>query len=344
MRDWLSGVWYGDGAGKALLLPLTGLFRTLVALRRGLYGRGILHSHRLPVPVVVVGNLSVGGTGKTPLVLWLGRTLRHLGLRAGIVSRGYGGKAKSWPQIVDADSDPVLVGDEPVLLAARSGCPVVVGPDRVAAAKCLLTHGVDLVISDDGLQHYRLRRDVEIVVVDGSRGLGNRACLPAGPLREPAARLETIDYLVINGEGPLPDFCAELRVPVLQMRLAAGRVVRLVGGASKALADFSGRTVHAVAGIGNPDRFFALLGAAGIEYIPHPHPDHAVLTASDVAFDDGHPVLMTEKDAVKCSSFATEACWAVPVEVKFVQGQIDGMLSRIKAIVVEGRAGPAAGE
>lgn len=337
MEDWLSGVWYGNGAGKVLLLPLSGLFRLVTFLRRHLYSRGILRSYRLPVPVVVVGNLSVGGTGKTPLVLWLAMALRHLGLRPGIVSRGYGGKAQSWPQTVTTDSDPALVGDEPVLLAARSGCPVVVGPDRVAAATRLLKRDVDLILSDDGLQHYRLIRDVEIVVVDASRGLGNGACLPAGPLREPIGRLGSVDYLVINGEGPLPDGCADAGIPVLHMRMTAGPVLPLLGGAARTLSDFAGVKVHALAGIGNPDRFFALLAAAGIEYIPHPHPDHAELTASEVTFDDDYPVLMTEKDAVKCAGFATEECWSVPVDLIFVRGPVDALLTRIRSTAGEER-------
>lgn len=335
MKDWLLGVWYRERAGKAILLPLSGLFRLLVSLRRTLYRRGVLRSYRLPVPVVVVGNLSVGGTGKTPLVLWLARTLKHLGLRPGIVSRGYGGKARSWPQTVTADSDPTLVGDEPVVLAARSGCPVVVGPDRVGAAMRLLKRDVDLILSDDGLQHYRLMRDVEVVVVDATRGLGNRACLPAGPLREPVARLGSVDYVVINGEGLLPDGCLNAEVPVLQMRMAAGPVLPLLGGEARTLGDFSGEKVHALAGIGNPDRFFTLLAGAGIDYIPHPHPDHARLTASDVNFADGQPVLMTEKDAVKCVSFATEACWCVRVEASFMCGPVDGLLSRIRSATGE---------
>jgi tetraacyldisaccharide 4'-kinase len=271
------------------------------------YGVGLFETTRLQVPVVVVGNITVGGTGKTPLVSWLAGHLRQAGYRPGIVSRGYGGNAKTWPRAVTPDSDPAEVGDEPVLLARRAGCPVVVGPDRVADARMLLSeHDCDLIIADDGLQHLALGRDLEIAVVDGMRRLGNGRCLPAGPLREPAARLAGVDFQVCNGSPQGEE---------LGMQLSGGRLHRV--GEDDIVADpagLAGAPVHAVAGIGNPARFFADLRGLGLEVIEHPFPDHHTYVAADIAFGDGRPVIMTEKDAVKCVAFAGPVHWYLPVQ------------------------------
>jgi tetraacyldisaccharide 4''-kinase len=301
----LDHYWYSLNPVALLLLPLSWLFCTLVALRRMAYRHGWLPSERLPVPVVVVGNITVGGSGKTPLVIWLAQWLQRQGYRPGIISRGYGGLAAQWPQPVTADADPRLVGDEPVLIAQRSGCPMAVGPDRVAAGRLLLQqHDCNIIISDDGLQHYRLARDVEIAVVDGARRLGNGFCLPAGPLREAPARLGSIDLQVGNGAAEAGEF-----LMTLQPQLA----VQLHGGARQPLEQFRGRRVHAVAGIGNPVRFFQLLRDHGISVIEHPFPDHYRYSVADVQFGDGLPVLMTEKDGVKCRAYGDEHLWAVAV-------------------------------
>jgi tetraacyldisaccharide 4'-kinase len=299
LHDWLERGWYGRRS-RAALAPLGWLFGGVAGLRRLAYRRGWFHAHRVPRPVIVVGNLTVGGAGKTPLTVWLARALQQRGLRVGIVSRGYGGTAAG-PVRVTPASDPDEVGDEPVLIAARTGAPVVVARDRVAGARLLATE-VDVLLADDGLQHYRLDRDLELVVVDGRRGFGNGRLLPAGPLREPRARAAEAAAYVVNGgdggEAGLPD-----GPPVLRMRLAPGEVVAVAGGARTALAAWAGRRVHAVAGIGDPARFFRTLESAGLQVVPHAFPDHARLRPSDLEFGDDAAVLMTEKDAVKCRAF-----------------------------------------
>jgi tetraacyldisaccharide 4'-kinase len=264
----------------------------------------------MPVPVIVVGNLTVGGTGKTPLVLWLVEFLRSHGYRPGIVSRGYGSRASA-PQAVANASDPMLVGDEPVLLAQRAQCPVWVGTRRADTARALLTArpDCDVIISDDGLQHYALRRDVELVVVDGDRGFGNRMLLPAGPLRESLSRLKSVDAVVING--------GKTRPGEFSMRLA-GDVFRNLGDgkATAQAADFLGKRVHAVAGIGNPGRFFAHLRQLGLDVVEHAFPDHHAFQPQELQFADADAILMTEKDAVKCTAFAPDNCWALAVNAE----------------------------
>lgn len=301
--------WYANSPVSLLLAPLGWLFCAVAALRRRAYRTGLLSVHRMPVPVIVIGNITVGGTGKTPLVAWLARFLIGAGYTPGIVSRGYGGKVGNWPQPVAADSDPALVGDEAVLLARRSGCAVVVGPDRVAAARVLLEHSpCDVILSDDGLQHYRLGRDVEIAVIDGVRGFGNGRCLPAGPLREPPERLREVDLVVVNGTAGEGQYSMRLIEQVPRDVMDAG--------ASRPLADFQGTRVHAVAGIGHPERFFKRLRALGLRIVEHPFPDHHAYSPADLDFGDGEPVLMTEKDAVKCRRFARPHLWYVPVEAQ----------------------------
>jgi tetraacyldisaccharide 4'-kinase len=302
LQAWLERAWYGRAAGAFLLLPLGWLFGAIVGLRRLAYARGLFHSHRVPRPVIVVGNLTAGGSGKTPLTVWLAAALHARGLRVGIVSRGYGGTAQG-PVCVTAESDPALVGDEPVLIARRTPATVVVARDRVAAAARLVPD-VDVILADDGLQHYRLARDREFVVVDGRRGLGNGRLLPAGPLREPRSRGAAADAYVVNGGGEGATARLAAGPPVVRMRLAPGDVVALADGSRVPLAAWAGRRVHAVAGIGDPERFFATLRAAGLDVVPHPFPDHARFAAADLAFGDDAPVLMTEKDAVKCAAFA----------------------------------------
>jgi len=320
-------LWYGDGflarALSALLAPLGWLYCAVAALRAIAYRRGWFNAESVGVPVVVVGNLTVGGTGKTPLVLWLVEHLRGRGLRPGVAMRGYGGKRQGPPLLVQADSDPFEFGDEPVLLAGRTGCPVVVGPDRVAAARLLaLQHGCDIVVTDDGLQHYRLRRDGEILLVDGMRGFGNGRCLPAGPLREPRGRAARADLIVVNvgdgsGDGGVDRRGAGGDLGAMRMTLVPGAAVNLYhAGERRALAAFRGERVTAIAGIGNPERFFAMLRNLGLDTVTRAFPDHHRYTGSDLARLPHGPILMTEKDAVKCRAWAAAEHWSVPVQAR----------------------------
>lgn len=307
LHRWLKRRWYESPHPIAWLLPLSWLFGAVVVLRRAwLRAR----ARSLPVPVVVIGNLSVGGSGKTPLVLWTVAALREAGFRPGVISRGYGGRAAAYPMRVDAHSDPSHCGDEALLIARRGGCPVAVAPDRLAAADLLLAEGVDVLVSDDGLQQYRLSRQLEICVVDSARGLGNRALLPAGPLREAPARLGQVSAVVVNGSALawLPH--------ALRMRLQGSEAVRLSDGLRRPLSQFADQCVHAVAGIGDPARFFAMLAGAGLSLSPHAFADHHVYRASDLDFGDQAPLLMTEKDAVKCEGFAKPWHWFVPVSAE----------------------------
>lgn len=306
--NFVEQVWYGRHPLVYLLKPLSGLFRLVVAVRRWCYRVGCLPSTKLAVPVVIVGNLSVGGTGKTPLLVFLAGLLKAQGYNPGIISRGYGGQGEVAPQTVTAASEVSAVGDEALLLQRRSGCPVVVGRKRVQAVLHLLReHQCDVVLADDGLQHYALVRDIEIAVVDGSRGFGNGCCLPAGPLREPLTRLAEVDFVVVNGQFSLPGS--------FTMQVVATHAVNLKTGELRVLSSFTGQACHALAGIGNPQRFFNLLIEQGIQFTAHKFPDHHVFSAAELDFNDQLMVLMTEKDAVKCSSLANEQHWYVPITI-----------------------------
>ncbi|MEQ8483561.1 MAG: lipid A export permease/ATP-binding protein MsbA [Pseudomonadales bacterium] len=313
LRGWYDGAWWAP-----LLAPLAWLFRRAAARRRRAYQLGRRTPWRAPVPVIVVGNIAVGGTGKTPLVVWLARTLKSAGFRPGIVSRGYGGKRGREPLTVTAATDPEQGGDEAVLLAQRTGCPVVVCGDRPAAVRQLLTeHGCDLVIADDGLQHYALARDLEIAVVDGARGLGNGRCLPAGPLREPPARLGEVDLVVVN--GPSERDWTELASRVCSMTVVPRDFVRLHDGERVDATEFAQRSprVHAVAGVGNPARFAVTLQQLGITTDLHPYPDHHRFTGAELDFDDDWPVVCTEKDAVKLRRLPSppSRAWYLEIDV-----------------------------
>ena len=331
VQSWLNEIWYERAAPPWWLLPLSLTYGAVAGSRRYLYARSLRKSIRVSLPVIVVGNLSVGGTGKTPLVCWLVARLSDLGFKPGVVTRGYGGSSASVRLVVSSD-DPGVVGDESILLARRSGVPVAIGRDRPAASQLLVNAGCDVIVSDDGLQHYALARDCEIVVIDGDRLFGNGRLLPAGPLRETRARLAAADAVVVNGGRALLD-------GALSMRLEAKRALSLVGGAVKPLDEFAGRWVHAVAGIGNPQRFFNMLRARGIEVTGHPLPDHARLQASDISFADGRPVLMTEKDAVKCAPIAGPQHWYVPVTANFAGAQSDALLKIVTQAIQKRIAG-----
>ncbi len=309
LARWFQDAWYKEMYVSTWIMPFSLIYVDFVRLRRFLYRTRILKSRALPVPVVVVGNITVGGTGKTPLVIWLANLLREQGLKPGVISRGYGGATKEKPVVVRADSDPDQVGDEPLLIVRHTGCPMVVCADRVAAGRRLLQlNDCDVVICDDGLQHYALRRDVEIAVIDGQRRFGNGYCLPAGPLREPIERLREVDLVIVNGEAT--------EEGEYSMRFEGGQAVNLKTGEAVELAQFKGKDCHAVAGIGNPRRFFDLLKAAGLQVRAHAFPDHHRFETDDIDFKGDAPVLMTEKDAVKCQSFASDRHWCVPIRAE----------------------------
>lgn len=320
LRQTVTRAWYGDAAWPVLLSPLAWLYGLAVRLRRLAYRRGWLRTTRVAAPVIVIGNLTVGGTGKTPLAAAVALRLRERGLRPGLAARGYGGRARRGPSWVTPDSDPREAGDEPVLLARATGCPVAVAPRRADAAELLIGEGVDVVVCDDGLQHYALARDLEIAVVDAARGYGNGRLLPAGPLREPQARLAEVDLALRQGPGEDFELAPQALRPVTG------------GDARQPLSVFAGRRVHAVAGIGDPERFFAGLRAAGLSVLAHPFPDHHVYHGADILFEDQIPVLMTEKDAVKCARFADERHWYLPVEARLsavARTALDDLLDRL---------------
>lgn len=319
--DTLESAWYAGAPSPWWTWPLMMLYSGVVRLRGWLYRSGVLRSVRLPVPVVVIGNLSVGGTGKTPLTIAVVEALRARGYRPGVVSRGHGGSQRE-PLLLDDVPDPARVGDEPCLIHA-GGVPVAVGRDRPAAARLLLDADCNVLVADDGLQHYGLARDVEICVIDGARRFGNRRLLPAGPLREPMGRLQRVDLRVCNGG------VAETGEYLMQLR--GGNVVALDDGRRQTLASFSGQRAHAVAAIGNPQRFFDSLRVAGIDVIEHAFADHHQFAAADLAFADELPVLMTDKDAVKCQRFAQPHWWRVPVRAELPSAFVDALVQRIEA-------------
>ena len=302
--DRLQRAWYRGHPLLGLLTPLEALYRRVATARRQRFLAGGADSYRAPVPVIVVGNITVGGTGKTPLILWLIEHCRSRGLKVGVVSRGYGAKPLSLPWRVMPDQSAAEAGDEPLLIVQRTGVPLMIDPDRARAVRALLeSESLDLILSDDGLQHYRLARDLELVLIDAARGLGNRRCLPAGPLREPVERLQSVDAVLLNGasEDSTTGYAFGLRPSAL---------IELSSGATWPLNHFPvGQRLHAVAGIGNPQRFFATLEALHWCPIPHPFADHAAYSREQLDFSPALPLVMTEKDAVKCRAFAPPG-WA----------------------------------
>lgn len=315
LEHYFTRIWYQQSDPPILLKALSVVYQTLVTLRRKSYQLGLLKSTSVNVPVIIVGNLSVGGTGKTPLTLWLATFLRTLGYQPGVISRGYGGKLSTRDQatLVTADTDPLLYGDEAVLIAARADCPVVVCQCRVIAAQHLLSIShCDIIISDDGLQHLALKRDIEILVIDGERQFGNRHCLPAGPLREPISRIHHADFLICNGSN----FANATR-----MTMVGNTITNLINqDLRQPLGSLINKPLHVIAGIGNPQRFFQTLKQAGLNFDTRIFPDHHHYCADDLEFDDDYPVLMTEKDAVKCYHLAHKNTWMLPVDAQLDSG------------------------
>jgi tetraacyldisaccharide 4'-kinase len=327
-HSWLNAIWYGATPPPLWLRLLSRVYGVVSGLRRLAYATHLARASQLPCPVIVVGNLTAGGTGKTPLVCWLAGQLTELGHKPGIVSRGYGGSSRR-ARLVHESDQPALVGDEAILLARRCHVPVATGRNRSEAARLLIYAGCNVVVSDDGLQHYALARNCEIVVIDGDRRFGNGRLLPAGPLREAPTRLKQASAVVFNG-GDAPGEAG------LRMRLLATNAVAMKFGTAKPLREFSAQPVHAVAAIGNPQRFFATLRAAGLTVIEHPLPDHARLKIDDISFEDDLAVLMTEKDAVKCREISGPHHWYVPVSVVFAPGDAEKLRAIAAKSIEEG--------
>jgi tetraacyldisaccharide 4'-kinase len=324
LTRWLEDAWYKEMYISVWFMPISMIYVDVMRFRRFLYRVGIKKSSRLPVPVIIVGNLTVGGTGKTPLVIWLVAFLKQQGYKPGVISRGYAGSSSQTPQAVTVDSNPALVGDEPLVLARRCACPLVIGVNRPAAATQLLANNdCDIIISDDGLQHYALQRDIEIVVIDGERRFGNGYCLPVGPLREPPERVNTVDLVVVNSPKELLD-------GEFAMQYQGDSLINLQNGERKSLAEFVGKQCHALAGIGNPSRFFTQLAAAGLNCETQAFPDHHAFSADDVKFSDDKPVIMTEKDAVKCTGFAQPHFWYLPVDAVLPETYSEQLLTLLK--------------
>jgi tetraacyldisaccharide 4'-kinase len=347
--------WYKRGFLCYLLSPVAGLYRIIIFIRR-LLKKAV----KFKVPIIVVGNITVGGTGKTPLVIWLADFLQKQGLNPGIVSRGYGAHSNSYPCLINENSNVKQVGDEAILISRRTHCPMVIAPNRVAAVEKLLAiNKCDVIISDDGLQHYALARDIEIALIDG---FGNGFCLPAGPLREPKKRLQQVDLIVQNGEDMqlkgasknchpresedpekpcnywIPAFAGMTRRRenvIFRGALKINNIYNLKNPKlNKPISEFSNTTVHAVAGIGNPQKFFNMLRGFNIKVIAHPFPDHHNFTPHDLWFRDDLPILMTEKDAVKCSDFTDNKYWCVTVQAKFDDKFINKLLSKLKHYMI----------
>lgn len=303
-----------------LLAPLAGVYRIFAQAKALAYRNQLLAAKRFSVPVIVVGNLTVGGAGKTPLVIALAKSLQQRGYRPGIVSRGYGSKSNIFPLLINENSSVLEAGDEPLLIAKHTKMPVVIDPNRPRAVEYLLANDdVNVVLTDDGLQHYRLARDVELVVVDGDRRFGNQFCLPAGPLREPMSRLQQVDFVIINGAARLGEE---------RMQLLTNGFARVANMAVD--IPLAPQRVHAVAGIGNPQRFFASLRQQGFEVIAHPFPDHHWFSEQELAFADDLPVIMTEKDAVKCQGFANQNLFVSKINATISDTFVMNLINLIK--------------
>jgi len=311
----LLKAWYQGSKWLYLLYPLAALFTWLANRRRK---RLSTQAHGFDVPVVVVGNIAVGGTGKTPIIIALAVHLKERGLKPAIISRGYGAKAPHYPYLVTVDSPPSMVGDEPLLICRESGCPVMIGADRPKSVAALIEQtGCNVILSDDGMQHYQLARQWEVCVMDGARGIGNGMCLPAGPLREPVSRLQEVDCIIVNGENRVGIDVGQ--TPQYTMTLTPEAWYPVAPSTHQQRADVGtcpwgdSNTLYAVTGIGNPQRFFNTLADLSLQPHTKSFPDHHPFNQSDLAYVDDQPLLMTAKDAVKCQEFAAENWWYLSV-------------------------------
>ncbi|MDC0598568.1 tetraacyldisaccharide 4'-kinase [Gammaproteobacteria bacterium] len=326
----LVNAWYKKSVWLVLLKPLSFIFRIVSEYRRRQFSKGRKKQYQADIPVIVVGNISVGGTGKTPLVIYLVEQLKKAGYSPGVVSRGYRSKAKSYPFKVLPDSSPLESGDEALLIAQNTQCPVIIDADRVAAVKILeQDYDCDVILSDDGLQHYRMARDIEIAVVDGTRGFGNGLLFPAGPLREKPSRLTEVDYVICNSKSN-----AEVPVNSVPMELISQSLCHIKSGEHFPVDEKAGnrQKVHAVAGIGNPERFFTSLCECGFDIITHVFKDHHQYSKADISFDDELDVVMTEKDALKCKGFAGEKDWYLKVEAVLRASFMQNLLTQLKTV------------
>jgi len=329
LQRWLESVWYENGSGRFLLMPLSYLYQAINSYQRKAQTK---NQTKLACPVIVVGNITVGGTGKTPLTIHIVKLLQQAGYNPAIITRGYGGKATTWPQSVTTKSDPNLVGDEAVLMASSAAVPVYAGANRLDSIEQLLQkHNCDVIVSDDGMQHYKMPRDIQIAVIDGKRQLGNGYCLPAGPLREKKERLKECDLIVVNGENNPANATIN---SAYEMHLSGQLLINLFTLETKTLDELNGQTVQAITGIGNPQRFYSSLKEADLKVIENSFPDHYAFQKTDLDFDDASIVIMTEKDAVKCKSLIGEAkqYWCLPVTATLSNEFNIALLTKLKEI------------
>ncbi len=318
-HQWVNSVWYGQNKLSYLLLPLSGIFSVAAKIRQWKQNQSKI---KFSVPIIVVGNIAVGGTGKTPMVTALVKNMQQHGLRPGVASRGYGGQVTQ-TTLVDTSHRADYVGDEPLMIFNNTQATVMVGKNRLNVIESLITdHQCDVIICDDGMQDYRFEHDIEIIMVDGERAFGNHKLLPAGPLRESISRIQKADFVVATSNA-IPAISGDC------MKLQLNECVQLNNSGNKLLADFKGQTVHAVAGIGNPNRFFNNLTSLGLKVIEHAYPDHAGYELSDFSFSDQNPILMTEKDAVKCQKLGLDNAWYVPVQAILP----DNFMSRVYTLL-----------
>jgi tetraacyldisaccharide 4'-kinase len=337
VQEWQQGsIW------QIILRPLSWLFAAITGTRRFLFRTGISKITKVGVPVIIVGNISAGGTGKTPLVIALAELLEKSNKHPGVVTRGYV-QSRMQPRTIAppivSQQGTITASDEAMLMSQRLAAPVFANPDRVAAAQLLLKRypNTDVIISDDGLQHYWLGRDIEIAVVDGQRGFGNQHLIPAGPLRESVARLKTVDCIVVNGVAKIGLDLEQYGVPVFRMNLGNEQFFKLSGGDAVSLTEFfmkcEKKKIHALAGIGNPQRFFDHLKRLGIvSNATHPFSDHHAFARADLNFPDADIILMTEKDAVKCKAFADDRMWAMRVDALLPTEFDEFILERLNSI------------
>ncbi|WP_299877099.1 tetraacyldisaccharide 4'-kinase [uncultured Cocleimonas sp.] len=332
LQQWLERVWYKNGKGRFLLMPLSALYCAANAYQRKTQLKALSQNPPIiNVPIIVVGNITVGGTGKTPVTVHIVNLLKKSGYKPAIITRGYGGKAQSWPQKVTADSDAELIGDEAVLMATRTGVPVYAGANRLESIQSIQADtDCDVIVSDDGMQHYKMPRDIQIAVVDGERGFGNQHCIPAGPLREKLSRLDSCDLLVLNGENKTQN---TLLNQFYMMSLSGNTLVNLATEAQLPLTEFSQQKVDAVTGIGNPKRFYSTLEDAGLVVNQHSFPDHYAFTKNDLLFANDSKVIMTEKDAVKCKNLVGDHkhFWYLPISAVLPQDFDDKLLVLLSA-------------
>ena len=318
-------IWQKKNFLAYLLWPLSVVYIIIIFFRRKLYQLRFLKINHLPVPVIIVGNVTIGGTGKTPVVIRLAEFLKEKGWRPGIVSRGYGSNTQHFPRIVHQNSNAREVGDEPLLIAQHTGCPTIIDPNRSRGAKHLLKRSnCNILISDDGLQHLRLGRHLEIVVIDGDRGFGNQFCLPAGPLREPISRLNSVDFVIRKGIAQVNEF---------KLSLVPDYFYQLIQPGNKyTAAHFQNKKIHAIAGIGNPNQFFTSLRQLGLTIYEHPFPDHYLFKPCDFNYGKDDVIIMTEKDAVKCIGFVDARLWSLKTKIDLDKHFLNAVLSRITVI------------